>query len=58
MKQITYFIEFIPYWSPGDQEDAHEFLTQFLQIEERYLQSTFSALINLIISDTSAHKLL
>ena len=36
MKQITYFIEFIPHWSPGDQEDAHEFLTQvLLQIKER-----------------------
>ena len=30
MNQITYFIEFIPHWFLGDQEDAHEFFTEVL----------------------------
>ena len=38
IKHNSYFIELIPHWSPGDQEDAHEFLTHvLLRNAERYL---------------------
>ena len=41
IKQITYFIEFIPYWSPGNNEDAHEFFTKFFFKLKRGIYSQY-----------------
>ena len=58
MKQIAYFIEFIPHWSPGDQKMPMSFLLSSSNKREVFIvnNSAFD-ILNLIISDTSTHKL-
>ena len=48
MKQKAYFIEFIPYWSPGDQEDPMSFLLSSSNQRDVFIVniSAFDILIN------------